>query len=482
MIFDVAVIGAGATGAATAYYLSQFQQSCILLESASEVCSGISKANSGIVHGGFHHPADTLKSRLELRGNELMDELHEKLHFPYHKCGILVVAYNAEQLETLKKLFQRGVENGVKDLELCSRDRVFELENKLDESAVGGFFAPHGGTIEPYVYVFSLVECALKNQVRLMCDFQVANGTFSDNVWTIKAADGREIQARYAVNAAGLFADDVSAALGAEKFTITPRKGEEYLLDRRCIGRPARVIFPVPEPHSKGVLIIPTAGGTTMIGPTAEITDDKLDTATTAENFTKILKQTSGMIKGLSAGDLITSFACLRPVLLESEDFYIAKSEKVPNLIQAAGIQSPGLTASPAIGEYIVQLLSQAGLTLTADPEFDGTLPPRQTTANMSDEKLQEMHRMSPAWTNIVCRCEEISEAEIIEAVKRGHTTVDGVKFYTRAGMGRCQGGFCTSKVLQIIARESGIPETELTKRGKGSRILAGKLGDFKVK
>ncbi|MBE6389331.1 MAG: NAD(P)/FAD-dependent oxidoreductase [Lentisphaerae bacterium] len=481
MIFDTAVIGAGATGAATAYYLSQYKQSCVLLESCSEVCSGISKANSGIVHGGFHHPADSLKTRLELRGNKLMDELQKKLHFPYLKCGILVVAYDREQLETLKKLFQRGIDNGVKDLEFCSRERVFELESKLDDSAVGGFFAPNGGTVEPYAYVFSLVECALKNHITLMNGFKVVKGLHSDGCWSLQAADGREIKARYVVNAAGLFADEVSIALGAENFTITPRKGEEYLLDRNCAGRPSRVIFPVPSPHSKGVLVIPTAGGTTMIGPTAELIDDKNDTATTSENFTKILSLTSKMIKGLSPRDLITSFAGLRPVC-ESEDFYIAPSQKVPAMIQAAGIQSPGLTASPAIGEYIVQLLQESGLTLEKKVDFDGSLPPRNTTREMSDCELQKAHNLDPAWANIICRCEEISEAEIIEAVKRGHTTVDGVKFYTRAGMGRCQGGFCTAKVLEIISRESGIPATELTKRGKGSRILAGKLGDFEVK
>ena len=218
-----------------------------------------------------------------------------------------------------------------------------------------------------------------------------------------------------------------------------------------------------------------------MIGPTAEMVDDKSDTATTAENFKKILHLTRNMVNGISAGDLITSFAGLRPVH-ESEDFYIAPSQKVPALIQAAGIQSPGLTASPAIGEYIVELLQSSGLTLEEDPEFDGTLPPRLESRNISDKELSELCRRDPAWGNIICRCEKISEAEIIEAVKRGHTTVDGVKFYTRAGMGRCQGGFCSGKVLQIISKHSGIPMEKLTKKGGSSTILAGSLGDLEVK
>ncbi|MBR7130849.1 MAG: NAD(P)/FAD-dependent oxidoreductase [Lentisphaeria bacterium] len=481
MIYDTAIIGSGATGAATAYMLSHYSGKTILLEKAHEVCAGVSKANSGIVHGGFHHPSDSLKTRLELRGNELIDRLQHELHFPYLKCGILVVAYSEPELETLRKLYRQGLDNGVKDMEFCDRKRVFELESKLHESAVGGFFVPNGGTIEPYGYVFSLVECALKNGVSLQCDFEVVSGTFADGVWTLKSADGGEIKARYVVNAAGLFADEVSKALGAEEFKIFPRKGEEYLLDRNSAGRPERVVFPVPVKHSKGVLVIPTAGGTTMIGPTAEAVDDKGDTATTSDNFLKILKLTQNMVNGLTARDLITSFAGLRPVH-ESEDFYIAKSEKSPNLIQAAGIQSPGLTASPAIGEFITSLLKDAGLELVENPGFDGTLPPRYEARKLDDAKLQEFHDNDPAWTNIICRCEEISEAEIIEAVKRGHTTVDGVKFYTRAGMGRCQGGFCSAKVLNIISRESGIPMEELTKRGGKSRILAGKLGELEVK
>lgn len=481
MIYDVAIIGAGATGAAAAYNLSRYQLNTILLEQSREVCAGVSKANSGIIHGGFHHPSDSLKTRLELRGNQLMEKLHADLHFPYLKCGILVVAYSQDELEKLHQLYDQGVANKVPDLEFCSKKRLFELESKLDDSAVGGFFAPHGGTIEPYRYVFALVECAIKNGVSLKCDFKVAAGNFNDNYWEIEADDGRKVKACYVVNAAGLFADDVSRCLGGENYHIFPRKGEEYLLDRNSPGRPSRVIFPVPAKHSKGVLVIPTAGGTTMIGPTAEIIDDKKDTATTAGNFNQILSLTQKMVKGLSVRDLISSFAGLRPVH-ESEDFYIAADRKVPALIHAAGIQSPGLTASPAIGEYLVQLLHDCGLPLIADPTFDGTLPPLPETRDLSDEELLQLHQNDPGYTNIICRCETISESEIVAAVKRGHTTVDGVKFFTRAGMGRCQGGFCTAKILQIISRESGIPMEKLTKHGKGSQILTGNLGDYEVK
>ncbi len=467
MIYDTAIIGAGASGAAIAWQLSHMESKTILLEKEADVCFGVSKANSGIVHGGFHHPSGTLKTKLELRGNKLFDVLHKELDFPWHKCGILVAAYSEEQLETVKKLYQRGLDNGVTNLELCDRARMLELEPKLNAKVCGGFFAPDGGTIEPYAYVFSLVESAVKNGVELACNFKVCSGKQEDGIWTLTSADGRTVQAKYAVNAAGLYADEISRICGGEEFRITPRKGEEYLLDKTSACRPAHVLFPVPTAHSKGVLVIPTAGGTTMIGPTADIVDDKEDTETTSGNLQRIAAQVNEIISGVSQRDLITSFAGLRPVL-DTEDFYIEASKKLPAFIQVAGIQSPGLTASPGIGEYVVELLKQEGLSLK-----------EKTSERVKNYKIDPA---DPAWNRIVCRCEKISEAEIVEAIRKGHTTVDGIKFHTRSGMGRCQGGFCTVEILKLISRETGLSMEELTKRGSGSGIIAGRLGSLEVK
>ena len=467
MIYDTAIIGAGACGAATAWQLSHTESKTILLEKETDAAFGVSKANSGIVHGGFHHPSDTLKTKLELRGNKLFDVLHKELGFPYHKCGILVAAYSEEQMETVKKLYQRGLDNGVTNLELCDRARMLELEPKLNDAVCGGFFAPDGGTIEPYGYVFSLVESAIKNGVDVSYNFKVCNGKYENGVWTLTSADGRTVQAKYVVNAAGLYADEISRVCGGEEFRIIPRKGEEYLLDKTCACRPEHVLFPVPTKHSKGVLVIPTAGGTTMIGPTADPVESKDDTETTSSHLKRIAGLVSDMINGVSLRDLITSFAGLRPVL-ETEDFYIEPSKRIPAFIQVAGIQSPGLTASPAIGEYVVELLKKEGLELKA-----------KTADRVKNYKIDPA---DPAWNRIVCRCEKISEAEIVEAIRKGHTTVDGIKFHTRSGMGRCQGGFCAVEILKIISRETGMSVEELTKRGGGSRIIAGKLGSLEVK
>lgn len=479
-MYDAAVIGAGVSGVSTAWQLSHYELKIALLEKCADVGFGVSKANSGIVHGGFHHSVSTLKARLEVRGNLMFEKLQYELGFPFRRDGILVVAFSPEEMVTVQKLYAQGLANGVRNLEMCGRDRLLQLEPKLNHEVVGGFFAPGGGTIEPYRYVFSMVESARKNGVELHCDFKVASGEFDGTHWTLTSATGEKIKARYVVNAAGLFADEVSRNCGAEDFKIIPRKGEEYLLDRESPARPTRVIFPVPTKTSKGVLVIPTAEGTTMIGPTAEMTEDKDDVSTSADRMKQIVAQVRQMVDGISARDIITSFAGLRPVL-ESEDFYIELSKKVPNFVQVAGIQSPGLTASPAIGEYVKDILRNAGLKML-EKGGDYTLPHRHEIRHETPESLDALHEEDPRWTHVVCRCENISEAEIIEAIRHGHTTLDGIKFYTRAGMGRCQGGFCSSRIMMIVSRETGIPMEQLTKKGGASRLLSGKLGSVSVK
>ena len=481
--YDVAVIGAGATGAAVAWQLSHYELDVALLDRCADASFGVSKANSGIIHGGFHHSAaSTLKARLEFEGNPMFDALKEELDFEFVRCGIMVVAYSEEELPLLRKLYEQGAANKVPGIRMCTRKELFELEPKLAETATAGFFVPRGGVIEPYGYVFSLVESAELNGVEFWRNFRVVSSERTGNFRQLRAADGRVIEARFVVNAAGLYADDVSKICGGEAFEIKARKGEEYLLDRTSPARPAHVVFPVPTPVSKGMLVIPTAGGTTMIGPSAVMVEDKEDASTTQEQREKIFAHARKMVTGISERDLVASFAGLRPVLAGNEDFYIARSEKAPDLIQAAGIQSPGLTASPAIGVYVRKLLAAAGLVLNEKKTPRKKLPPKNRARELSEEEIDRLHADDELASRIVCRCEFISEAEVAAAVRRGHVTLDGVKFSTRAGMGRCQGGFCAPRIMQIISRESGIPMEQLTKRGPGSELLAGKLGDLEVK
>ena len=482
MIYDVAIIGAGVSGCSTAWHLSHQELKVVLIDKECDSGFGITKANSGIVHGGFHHPVTSLKAKLEVEAIPMFDKMKEELDFPYEKCGIIVAAFNEEQIETCKKLFAQGHANGVDTLKWCSKEELLAMEPKLSPDTCGGFFAPEGGVIEPYAYAFRMASSAKLNGVDLCYDSKITKGEFNDGLWTLHiAGSDRVIKSRYVVNAAGLYADEVSRCCNAENFTITPRKGEEYLLDRNSAGRPNHVIFPVPSKHSKGVLVIPTVGGTTMIGPNAQMIEDKSDTATNADTFKNILQLVKPMISGITERDCITSFAGLRPVM-EGEDFYIAPSELVPNFIQAAGIQSPGLTASPAVGKYIMKLLSDAGLAMTPKKGERKMLPPRHEVRNLTTAEVSALHDGCAEYTEFVCRCEKITRAEIVEAVRLGHTTLDGVKFYTRAGMGRCQGGFCAAKIMKIISETSGIPLEELTKRGGESKLIAGRLGALEVK
>jgi glycerol-3-phosphate dehydrogenase len=474
--YDVAVIGCGVSGANIARRLSAYNIKTAILEKAADVSFGTSKANSGIVHGGFHHNKKYLKARLELQGNLMFDQLRRELKFPFKRCGIVVAALHEDEMKSVEHLYMQGAENGVIGIELCSRDRILELEPKLNYDVVGGLYAPGGGMIEPYRFVFALVESAVKNGVDLYTNFGVSRAKWieDESLWTIHSADGREVRSRYAVNSAGLFADEVSQVFGGEEFSITARKGEYFLMDRLTRACPDRVVFPVPTPVSKGMLVIPTVEGTVLVGPTADAVDDKADFSTTSVRLEQILDSGKTMIPSLSRNDVITSFAGLRPCL--DEDFYIEPSKKAPAFVQVAGIQSPGLTASPAIGEYVKNILKEMGLALTEKTGWDPNIEDRPRSRELGVFELDALIAGDPAWGNIVCRCENVSEAEIVQAVRLGHTTLDGIKYFTRAQMGRCQGGFCTYKIIKIIMRETGLSWDAITKHGGTSRLLEAEL------
>ncbi|MDR0464744.1 MAG: FAD-dependent oxidoreductase [Treponema sp.] len=469
--FDAAVIGCGVSGANIARRLSAYSIKTAILEKDSDVSFGTSKANSGIIHGGFHHNKKYLKSRLEMQGSMMFDQLRRELNFPFKRCGIIVAALHYDEMKVVEHLYLQGIQNDCIGIELCSRQRILELEPKLSYDVAGGLYAPGGGIVEPYRFVFALVESALKNGVSLFTDFKVSEACQSGDYWRIRAKDGREIKARYAINAAGLFADEVSKIFCAEDFTISARKGEYYLLDRLTKACPSRVVFPVPTAVSKGMLVIPTVEGTVLVGPTADDTEDKNNFSTTAKHLEQILVSGKKMIPFIRENDVITSFAGQRPCL--GEDFYIEASKKARNFVQVAGIQSPGLTASPAIAEYVKNILVEMGLQLTEKPGWNPIVENHPKVREMSLNEHDSYIAKDPAWGNMVCRCENVSEAEIVQAVKLGHTTLDGVKYFTRAQMGRCQGGFCTYKIIKIIMREANLSWDEVTKHGAESRVLA---------
>jgi glycerol-3-phosphate dehydrogenase len=472
--YDVAIIGAGVCGANIARRLSAYELDVALIEKEADVSFGVSKANSGIVHGGFHHPKKYLKTALEVRGAAMFDRLKAELGFPFTRCGIVVVALHENEMRTVEHLYMQGLDNGAIGIEMCSRERMLELEPKLGPETLGGLYAPCGGIVEPYRFVFSLVESARKNGLSLLTGWKAAAAERLGDFWRLSSEDGRSLGARYVVNCAGLYADEVSRLFGAEDFAVKGRKGEYYLLDKLARSRPSRVVFPVPDSLSKGMLIVPTVEGTVLIGPTATPIDDKGDASTTRAALESTLRSARTIVPSVSEADVITSFAGIRPTV--GNDFYIDLSSKAPALVQVAGVQSPGLTASPAIGEYVKDLLKKAGLRLVEKADWDPFIDQVPRARELDAYALDEAVRKDPAYGDLVCRCERVSEAEIVAAIRRGHTTLDGVKYFTRAQMGRCQGGFCTYKIIKILMRETGMGYDEVTKRGAGSEALRGEL------
>jgi glycerol-3-phosphate dehydrogenase len=470
MLYDIAIVGGGVIGCAIARALSRFLLRVILVEKHCEVGFGTSKSNSGIIHAGHHAPQGTLKGELEWAGNQMWDALHDELDFGFARNGELMLAMAVDQVLTLEHYLRQGVERGVRGLAIWEGERVRRAEPALSAEVVAGLFAPTAGVVNPYEVCFSLMESARANGVEILLDSPVEGITRDgDGVFSLLTRQ-HLVHARFVVNAAGVFADEVARMAGVASFRIRPRKGEEYLLDKRLKGLVKRIIFPCPTPQSKGILIIPTYDGTLMVGPTAVLVEDKCDKRTTAAGSDEIFAAVRRFVPGISERDCIAEFAGLRAVA-DDEDFTIGPSA-LKGFINCAGIQSPGLTAAPAIAERIVDILRDEGLETTPNPAFQPHLGKRVAFASLALEDQVRLAAEDSRYGRIGCRCEQVSEREIIDAIHAGARTLDGIKFRTRAGMGRCQGGFCSWRSMQLLSSELGIPMTAITKRGGNSWIV----------
>lgn len=472
MVYDVLIAGGGITGCAVARELSRYQLQVALCEKEAEVSFGTTKANSGIVHGGHHTDPGTLKGWLEWKGNPLWDTWHAELGFGFVRCGELTVALAPDQLPELDMLMHQAQVKGVPGVELWERERVLAEEPALSPQVIAAVYAPTTAVVNPYEACFALAASAVRNGVQLLLDSPVLALAPVDEdppVWAITTPD-RVLYSRFVVNAAGLYADEVARMADDSSFTIRPRKGEEYLLDKRLQGLVRRVIFPCPTPVSKGILVIPTCDGTIMVGPTATSAADREDLTTTAEGAEQIFAAAAQLVPGISSRDVIAQFAGLRAAA-DGEDFIIEPSRR-RGLIHAAGIQSPGLTSAPAIARMVAEILRDEGLALTPRDDFVAHLPSIPRFAMLSTAEQMALAADDPAYRHIVCRCELVTEGEVLEAITQGASTLDGVKLRTRAGMGRCQGGFCTTRCLSLLARAAGVPISAITKRGPGSWLV----------
>ncbi len=478
MSYDVVIIGGGIVGCALARELSRYDLRLALIEKEVEVGFGTSKTNSGIIHSGHHASPDTLKGRLEWAGNQRWSDLARDLKFGFKRIGELLLALQPEDLHYLQLLKKQGEDKGVPGLEIWSPQRIQKEEPNLNRTILQALHAPTAAVINPYEACFGLIECAQQNGAELFCGCPVLaiNQTGAD--FSIQTPQG-VFHSRIILNAAGVFADRVAAMVGAADFKIHCRKGEEYLLDRRLQGIVTRLIFPVPTATSKGVLIIPTVDGPIMVGPTAEEVNNREDLSTSFAGAAKIFAAVHQYCKAISERDTITEFAGLRAVA-ETNDFVIGPSP-VKGFFNVAGIQSPGLTAAPAIATYVTEMLRCEGLKLAEKPVWKAEIDGPFRFARMSQQQRQAAILQDPAFGRIVCRCEAVTEAEVRYAIRHGARTLDGVKFRVRAGMGRCQGGFCTMRVMALLSETLGLPLTEITKRGHGSEVCCPRQDNLSV-
>ena len=473
---DVIIIGAGVTGCAIARELSRYHLDICVIEKESDICEGTSKANSGIVHGGFDAKPGTLNARLNVQGNAMMEELSKKLDFPFKRNGSMVVCQSAEEMPVLEELLQRGLTNGVKDMRILSRTEALELEPNLADSVYAALLVPSGGIVCPFGLNIALAENAAANGVEFRLETEVLSieklpetdataGGQCDGY--LVHTDKGDLQTRFLINAAGVYADTFHNMVSEKKIHITPRRGDYLLLDRTAGGHVHHTIFQLPSEYGKGVLVTPTVHGNLMVGPTAIDIEDKEATATTAEGLAQVMEKCGRSVKNVPLKQVITSFAGLR-AHEDGGEFIIGEAEDAKGFIDAAGIESPGLSSAPAIGQYVRELL--ADLTELKEKErFIETRKGIVRFAECSREAQQELIRQNPAYGKIICRCETITEGEILDAIHRplGATTLDGIKRRTRAGMGRCQAGFCTPRVMDILARELGVELKDIRKNGR---------------
>lgn len=469
--YDIAIIGAGVSGTAIARELSRYQTKICVLEREEDVCCGTSKANSAIIHAGYDAEPGSLKAKLNLRGNQMMDQLAKDLDFPFRRNGSLVLCLDEKDLPNLQKLYERGIANGVKGLQILNKEEVRAMEPNISDQTVATLYAPTGGIVCPFHMTIAFAENACANGTNFHFNTEVKNITRRQNIWEIETTKGI-FEAGCIINATGVYADKFHNMVSEKKIHITSRKGEYCLLDRTAGTHVSHTVFTLPGKLGKGVLVTPTVHGNLLIGPTAADIEDKEGVNTTREGLDEVLQKSAASVKNIPARQVITSFAGLR-AHEDGDDFIIGETEK--DFIDCAGIESPGLSSAPAIGEMVAELLKEK-YNLKEKEDFISTRKGITDPSKLFLEERNALIHREPAYGNIICRCEMVTEGEIIDAIRRplGAKSLDGVKRCTRAGMGRCQSGFCSPRVMEILARELDIPVEEITKSGGNSRIIEG--------
>ena len=472
-MYDVVIIGAGVSGSAIARELSRYQVNACVVEKAEDVCCGTSKANSAIVHAGFDAENGSLMADLNVKGNVMMEDLSKELDFSFRKNGSLVICLHEEDRPNLEALYERGVKNGVKELKILEHDEVLALEPNVTDDVVAALYAPTGGIVCPFELNIAMAENAATNGVEFRFNTEVRDIVKKDGGFELVTNNGA-ISTKCVVNAAGVYSDVFHNMMSSKKIHITPRRGDYCLLDKVTGDFVDKTIFQLPGKYGKGVLVSPTIHGNTIVGPTAIDIENKEGTNTTQEGIDELISKAGSTVKGLPIRQVITSFAGLR-AHEDNHEFVIGEVDEAPGFFDAAGIESPGLTSSPAIGVLVAGMLKDK-LNLQEDPTVNGTRKGVTHLNSCTKEERDALIKENPAYGSIVCRCEMITEGEILDAIHRplGATTLDGIKRRTRAGMGRCQAGFCSPRQIEILARELGVDQSEIRKSGRDSKFIVG--------
>ncbi len=470
--YDVTIIGGGVTGAAVARELSRYQLKTCLVERTEDVCSGTSKANSAIVHAGYDAATGSIKAAMNVEGNRLMEELSKDLDFSFRRNGSLVLCFSEDDRPALQALYERGIANGVPDLKIISGDEVRAMEPNVTDEVVAALYAPTGGIVCPFGLTIALAENACDNGVEFKFLTEVTNITRIEGGYQLSIKGKEDITTRFVVNAAGVYADVFHNMVSEHKIEIVPRKGDYCLLDQEAGKHVDKTIFQLPGKYGKGILVAPTIHGNLLIGPTATDIEDKEGTYTTAAELAEAMKKSAISVKNIPYRQVITSFSGLRAH--EASDEFII-GEAAEGFFDAAGIESPGLSSAPAIGLHLAKMIAEkAGAKEKTD--FIATRKGIPHVSAMAREERAALIKERPDYGTIVCRCENVSEGEIVDSIRRtlGAKSLDGIKRRVRQGMGRCQAGFCTPRTMEILSRETGIPMEEICKNQPGSEMITG--------
>ncbi len=468
-MYDVVIIGAGVVGAMVARKLSAYQLKICILEKENDVAMGASKANSAIVHAGFDAKEGSLKAKLNVLGNEMMPQVAKELGVPFKNNGSLVIGFNEADRKELEKLLERGVKNGVKGLRILEKDELKQLEPNVNDQVICALYAPTGGIVCPYELTLAAIGNAMDNGADLKLNWKVTDIQKTETGYKL-FSDENTLEAKFVVNAAGLYSDKIANMVGDSSFTVHPRRGEYLLLDKTCGGLVSCTIFRTPSEKGKGILVSPTVDNNLILGPTAVDITDKENTETTQGGFDHIIKETLENVSGVPFNQVITSFCGLRAVG-STGDFIITTPQ--PGFINLAGIESPGLTASPAIALLTCNFLQEQSLILSEKEDYNPLREPMHRFRESSIAEKNEWIKKDPAYGKVVCRCETVTEGEILKAIRTNPRPrdLDGVKRRTRAQMGRCQGGFCSPYIIELLSQEENCPYEAITKSGGNSYI-----------